>query len=81
MSVGHEGQTCQEFDSDVNPFNLTGAALEQYQHEASRGIIKDTSKRCPGCGVRIEKDAGCDYMKCKYLLNPSMWMSTDLSRQ
>jgi hypothetical protein len=32
---------------------------------ASRKLIKDTSKSCPGCKRRIEKNGGCDHITCK----------------
>ncbi|KAG0651583.1 Ubiquitin-conjugating enzyme 7-interacting 4, partial [Hyphodiscus hymeniophilus] len=61
MPAGHyTGQTCEEFDADVNPYNLSGITLANYQREAAEAAMQAKSKRCPRCGVMIEKDGGCD---------------------
>ena len=79
----YAGQTCEEFGADVNPYNLNGATLATYQWEVSQIAIQKRCKRCPRCGVMIEKDGGCDTMRCKYSPNSDtsiIWLSTDVSR-
>ncbi|CAF0915669.1 unnamed protein product [Adineta ricciae] len=49
----HEGLTCAEYDQTRNA-----------DDEASQLWIIQNSKKCPNCPYRIEKNDGCDHMKC-----------------
>jgi len=59
----HEGETCKEYDYRTKP------ELKGKEESASQRLITSTTKPCPGrsCGAPIEKDDGCDHMKCKVL--------------
>ena len=49
----HEGMTCEEYDEQVDPGD-----------EPSRQWIATHTKQCPKCPWQIEKNEGCDHMKC-----------------
>lgn len=34
------------------------------ENEASEREIAATTKSCPECGLRVEKEGGCDHMTC-----------------
>ncbi|KAL0242397.1 hypothetical protein GEMRC1_004960 [Eukaryota sp. GEM-RC1] len=52
--VWHEGKTCQEYLQSIY-------ASEE---NANRNYIEQNTKPCPGCGYGIEKNDGCDHMRC-----------------
>ncbi|CAF0915707.1 unnamed protein product [Adineta ricciae] len=49
----HEGLTCAEYDE-----------TKDADDEASQLWMIQNSKKCPNCPYRIEKNDGCDHMKC-----------------
>lgn len=51
----HCGKTCEMYDADLG--ESEEAQLVQWMEEHA--------KRCPKCGVGIEKNEGCDHMTCK----------------
>merc|ERR1711998_775238 len=51
----HCGKTCEMYDADMG--ESEEAQLVQWMEEHA--------KRCPKCGVGIEKNEGCDHMTCK----------------
>jgi hypothetical protein len=42
------------------------AANRCREEAASRQLVSNTTKPCPGCGFAIEKNSGCDHMTCTY---------------
>ncbi|PVI02323.1 hypothetical protein DM02DRAFT_308023 [Periconia macrospinosa] len=58
----HEGETCAEYDY------RTDSRLKKAEEEASKELIKQTTKKCPSCNRNIEKSSGCDHMTCKLFL-------------
>jgi hypothetical protein len=60
----HKGETCEEYE-----YRASGRKErdEQAQEAASLEAIGKLSKKCPGpnCLYNIEKNDGCDHMKCK----------------
>ncbi|KAF2876945.1 hypothetical protein BDV95DRAFT_465034, partial [Massariosphaeria phaeospora] len=73
----HKGETCAEYDyrcalptpsflvSVVNSLHRTDGTRKKAEEEASKKLIKETAKKCPGCKWNIEKNTGCDHMTCK----------------
>jgi hypothetical protein len=63
MMPWHTGQTCAEYDSELNL-----DTERQEQEEASLRLVAEVSKTCPNidCGRAIQKDGGCDHMTCKF---------------
>jgi hypothetical protein len=57
----HVGETCEAY-------NKRKGSERKVENDASAEKIQDTTKQCPGegCGVRIEKNNGCDHMTCKF---------------
>jgi hypothetical protein len=43
----------------------TDRNLKKQEEIASKKIISQTTKKCPGCKRSIEKSFGCDHMTCK----------------
>jgi len=58
----HEGQTCDEFDSDESQIER----LEQNEATAKL-LAKMQSKVCPSCHQGVEKQDGCDHLTCKLI--------------
>jgi hypothetical protein len=58
----HVGETCEEYDERKD-------RERKIQDDASAQKIQDTTKHCPGenCSVPIEKNNGCDHMRCRLL--------------
>jgi hypothetical protein len=48
-------------DSD----DRTNSKMRKAEESASRKLIKELAKKCPGCKWNIEKNDGCDHMTCK----------------
>ncbi|UJR32413.1 hypothetical protein I4U23_019875 [Adineta vaga] len=58
----HTGMTCDEYDQmNPNVDNQTQQWLNSH------------SKRCPYCKSPVEKDGGCDHMKCKKCNHEFCW--------
>ena len=53
----HRGMTCEEFKQTLDP------TAEEECFE--RFVKKMNFKKCPKCGVWVEKEWGCDHMSCK----------------
>lgn len=53
----HEGQSCAEYDAEEEE---TRRRTGEEEARTGRAV-----KACPGCGVRIKKDGGCDQMRCR----------------
>jgi hypothetical protein len=58
----HEGITCEEYDMNIDP-----------DYESSRRWIVENSKKCPNCPYQIEKNDGCDHMKCVKCRHEFCW--------
>ena len=50
----HDGQTCKQYKRHVK------------NEKKSDAKIHATTKACPRCKSRIEKNKGCDHMTCKW---------------
>lgn len=59
--VWHFEETCEAYERRTNPF-----ARRRYEDRQSDQTIEEVTKACPECGVRIQKEEGCDHMKCKF---------------
>lgn len=56
----YAGETCEQYDARKG-------CERKVQDDASEAKIDEMTKICPGagCGVRIEKNNGCDHMTCE----------------
>ncbi|KAF2741249.1 hypothetical protein EJ04DRAFT_242 [Polyplosphaeria fusca] len=65
----HKGETCAEYDY------RTDGKLKKAEIEANKKWIQSTTKRCPGkdCRWNIEKNNGCDHMKCSKCKHEFCW--------
>lgn len=61
----HEDETCDEYECRTS---AQQHAEQIEQEEASLTAIAQFTKKCPGpgCGYNIEKNKGCDHMRCKF---------------
>ena len=54
----HEGETCDEFQKRLKAQNVAN------EEAASQKTIQQASKPCPGCKANIQRNGGCDAMRC-----------------
>ncbi|KAH8696853.1 hypothetical protein GQ44DRAFT_694540 [Phaeosphaeriaceae sp. PMI808] len=64
----HRGETCKEYDYRTNKH------LKKQEEAASKKTILETTKKCPGCKLNIEKSFGCDHMSCSRCNSEFCWM-------
>ena len=57
----HEGETCEQYKQRLKRTKEKEARNE----EATMKTIRRTTKPCPNCREPIEKNDGCDHMKCR----------------
>ncbi|KAF2031325.1 hypothetical protein EK21DRAFT_63624, partial [Setomelanomma holmii] len=73
----HKGETCGEYDYSVCDKQLipcrTNKDIKKQEEAASKKIIEQTTKRCPGCKRSIEKSFGCDHMTCSKCKHEFCW--------
>ncbi|CZR69112.1 related to RING finger protein Dorfin [Phialocephala subalpina] len=56
----HEGQTCEEFDTNDDQIER----LEQAEATAML-LAKEHAQVCPNCGNGVSRTEGCDHMTCR----------------
>ncbi|QIW99562.1 hypothetical protein AMS68_005080 [Peltaster fructicola] len=61
----HEGMTCEE--------HAARKAQLELENDASIITVKATTKQCPKCHARIEKNHGCDHMRCTKCKHEFCW--------
>ena len=63
----HPGIPCAERQQELKSIDDRKAEKAK-EEEAAAQVLERTTKICPEpkCGVRIEKNAGCQHMTCKY---------------
>jgi hypothetical protein len=54
----------------------TDKSVKKQEEVASKKLILESTKKCPGCKSAIEKSWGCDHMRCKV---PTNFMQGDAS--
>jgi IBR domain, a half RING-finger domain len=52
----HDGYTCQEYETSHPQAAITKTTEE---------MLAKMSKPCPGCGIAVQKEGGCNHMSCK----------------
>jgi len=63
-SNAHVGLTCEEYETKIHEEELKNSVY-----------LKETnSKKCPKCGVFIQKDGGCNHMKCLHCGESFCWL-------
>ncbi|KAH7078278.1 hypothetical protein FB567DRAFT_406090, partial [Paraphoma chrysanthemicola] len=67
LTAWHKGETCAEYDYRTNKH------IKKQEEAASKKIIADTTKKCPGCKRSIEKSYGCDHMTCSKCKHEFCW--------
>lgn len=59
-SQGHPGETCAFYHARIqNPVEGEDESIE---------LIRQSTRPCLHCGVRVERNGGCSQMRCKYVL-------------
>jgi hypothetical protein len=51
--------TCEAFEQEIV------LKIRSADNIAAQQLMDTTTKKCPGCEARIEKDEGCDHMSCR----------------
>lgn len=54
----HDGETCKQYQARAKRQNVD-------EEKATAKQIESTCKKCPNCTKNIEKDGGCDQVRCK----------------
>ncbi|KAI9642074.1 hypothetical protein NHQ30_009945 [Ciborinia camelliae] len=65
----HTGLTCSQYD-----IKKRQRAERQIQEDESQKQMEKSTKRCPNCQVRIEKNHGCDHMTCSSCRHEFCWL-------
>lgn len=67
----HEGVSCAAFQAE-----LERKQREEVGLKATMEHLRRRTKPCPrlGCGIRIEKNGGCDHMTCRRCGHHFSWM-------
>ena len=60
----HTGKNCLEYQDEVNPDGKRNREDEQSEAAIKNLISADQALYCPGCGIPVMKDDGCDYIVC-----------------
>lgn len=70
----HEGQTCAAFQAEMERKEREEAAAGA---RATLELLRTKTKACPrpNCGIRIEKNGGCDRMTCRSCGHHFSWIS------
>ncbi|KAF1938647.1 hypothetical protein EJ02DRAFT_354090 [Clathrospora elynae] len=63
----HKGETCSEYDYRKNKY------LKRAEELATQKLMRDTTKKCPGCKRKVEKSYGCDHMTCTKCKHEFCW--------
>ena len=76
----HSGQTCAQYIEERRKAEAKDKTLKAQAKEIRKSLrtIDETSKPCPGCGVKIEKRDGCDHMTCKWCFAFSMILRAEM---
>ncbi|KAF2797013.1 hypothetical protein K505DRAFT_322868 [Melanomma pulvis-pyrius CBS 109.77] len=64
----HRKETCAQYDY------RTDSKIKKAEDSASRKLIKELAKKCPGCKWNIEKNNGCDHMTCSKCRHEFCWL-------
>ena len=62
-SDAHPNETCEQYEKRTETVN-----------KESLDLIANTTKKCPGCGVSIRKEGGCNHMKCPHCSQSFCWL-------
>jgi hypothetical protein len=57
----HEGEVCDAYRLCTRE--------KREEEEQAKGVIKRMTKKCPGCGVAVGKNGGCEYVWYKMKLH------------
>ena len=62
-SDAHPNETCEQYETRTAIAN-----------KATLDFIAETTKKCPGCGMSIRKEGGCNHMKCPHCAQAFCWL-------
>jgi hypothetical protein len=62
---------CKKFISDTQRFQITGERT--YFDFSEKNYKKYGFKKCPGCSILIDKDSGCNEMRCAMCKTKFYW--------
>jgi hypothetical protein len=58
------GETCEQYDTRKAREDKAISEM----NKATMDLLEKETKKCPGCGYRIEKTRGCDRVTCKFII-------------
>ncbi|CEO95478.1 RING-type domain-containing protein [Plasmodiophora brassicae] len=50
---------------DLEHFGYTCDEFARAKQDGTQAMIRQSTRPCPQCGTRIEKDDGCEHMQCR----------------
>ncbi|KAF9698689.1 hypothetical protein EKO04_002967 [Ascochyta lentis] len=63
----HKGESCKQYDYRTNK------KIRKEEERASKRLMQEIAKICPGCKRPIEKSYGCDHMTCTKCKQEFCW--------
>ncbi|SMR61206.1 unnamed protein product [Zymoseptoria tritici ST99CH_3D1] len=74
----HHGVSCQEHQ-ESEEIRLANSRDKNGDEAASEKLLKEITKTCPGCSIRIQKNEsvflpGCDHMTCSQCRHQFCWL-------
>ena len=63
----HEGMTCDEYRAHLAMRKSRSKTSKTYSLDAStlQSMRQGITRQCPSCKTAVQKNGGCDHMKCK----------------
>ena len=72
--ANHEGITCNDYYYEINEGARKHRDDRLTEDQVQAMVRAKEAMPCPGCGVMIQKNAGCNHMKCTRCKRDFQWL-------